>query len=120
MYRYKNGLTENARQLRGAMTPEEMHRWLDFLRGLPVVVKRQFCIKDYIVDFYVPRAKLVIELDGSQHGEPLHRQADEKRDNCLSALGIRVLRYRNEDVRDRFFGVCEDVLKHLRSYGVQV
>lgn len=113
MYRYKKGLTQNARRLRRQMTPEEMHLWLDFLKGLPFVSKRQFCVEYYILDFYIPSRKLAIELDGSQPGEPLQHTADARRDQRLRDLGITVLRYRNEDVRVNFFAVCEDILKHL-------
>lgn len=60
-------LHENARMLRLNMTPEEKHLWYDFLKKLPVPVKRQYCIKGYIVDFYIPGKKTVIEVDGLQH-----------------------------------------------------
>ena len=115
MFVRKKGLLQNARMLRRTMTPEEMHLWLDFLKGLPVTVKRQRCIESYIVDFYIAAWKLVIELDGVQHGEPEHVKADRERDAQLSALGLKVLRYRNEDVRDRFSAVCEDILKHAKK-----
>ena len=63
---YRNDkLTANAQQLRKNMTPEERHLWYDFLKSLPVPIKRQKIIGHYIVDFYCPAEKLVIELDGS-------------------------------------------------------
>ena len=52
------------------MTPEEKHLWYDFLKNLPLTVHRQKVIDQYIVDFYIAGAMLVIELDGSQHLPP--------------------------------------------------
>ena len=114
MYHYKNTLQPNAQKLRKTMTPEEMHLWLDFLKNLPVTVKRQACIENYIVDFYIAKEKIVIELDGRQHTLPEQKEADRKRDETLKALGITVLRYRNEDVNRHFWAVCEDILKALK------
>ena len=62
-------LTDNAKNLRKNMTKEERHLWYDFLKTLPITVNRQKVIGNYIVDFYIATAKLVIELDGSQHYE---------------------------------------------------
>ena len=49
------------------MTPEEKHLWYDFLKKLPITVNRQKSIGNYIVDFYISSADLVIEIDGAQH-----------------------------------------------------
>ena len=113
MHSYKKALIPNAQTLRKRMTPEEIHLWLDFLKQLPVTVKRQVCIENYIVDFYIAAKKIVIEIDGLQHTMPENREADRKRDDALKHLGITVLRYRNEDINKHFFAVCEDILKAL-------
>ena len=73
------------------MTPEEKHLWYDFLKRLPVTVKRQYVVGNYILDFFIPSANIAIELDGSQHFESEAKEADKKRDNELSLLGIRVI-----------------------------
>ena len=104
-----------AQKLRKDMTREERHLWYDFLKTLPVNVNRQKVIGPYIVDFYISRAKIVIELDGSQHYEPEHRRMDLARDEYLAALGLQVLRYSNADVRERFSAVCTDIWKHVFS-----
>ena len=65
-------LTTNAKELRKSMTKEERHLWYDFLKQLPITVHRQKPLGNYIVDFYIASAKLVIELDGSQHYAPIH------------------------------------------------
>ena len=102
-----------AQKLRREMTKQERHLWYDFLKNLPVTFNRQKVIGNYIVDFYCASAKLIIELDGSQHYEDKGIEVDKKRDNCFKELGLRVLRYSNEDVNRNFRGVCEDVLRHL-------
>ena len=113
MLPYEKNNKNNSQLLRKDMTPEEKHLWYDFLKKLPVVVKRQKCIENYIVDFYIPSAKVVIEIDGSQHYEPENRMADIERDENLSKWGITVLRYTNFDVKKRFEGVASDILKHI-------
>lgn len=95
------------------MTPEEKHLWYDFLKRLPVTVRRQKIIENYIVDFYIACRKIVIEVDGRQHFEPDHREADEKRDVDLAKWGITVLRYTNKDVRQNFNAVASDILDKL-------
>ena len=113
MYPHKSGLTNNAQTLRRNMTPEEKHLWYDFLKKLPITVKRQYNIENYILDFFIPNAKLAIELDGAQHYEPEARLADKIRDDRLSLYGIRVLRYKNADIKSNFEGVASDILKNL-------
>ena len=95
------------------MTPEENHLWYDFLKKLPVTVKRQKIINNYIVDFYIDSAKTVIEIDGRQHKMSENKEADEQRDLALGKAGIKVLRYTNFDIHDRFHTVCTDILKEL-------
>ena len=95
------------------MTKEERHLWYEFLKTLPIMVHRQKVIGKYIVDFYVASAKVVIELDGSQHYDLVGQQADEMRDAYLNALGITVLRYSNADINQRFSSVCEDIWNRL-------
>ena len=95
------------------MTAEERHLWYDFLKQLPVTVNRQKVIGPYIVDFYCARAKLVIELDGSQHFDPDMLVQDRERDAFLHGLGLCVLRYSNREINQQFRNVCEDILAHL-------
>ncbi len=108
-------LTENAKSLRKNMTKEERHLWHDFLKNLPMTVNRQKVIGKYIVDFYIASYKLVIEIDGSQHYEDKGIENDLKRDKYLNSLGIKVLRYSNADINQRFKGVCEDILKEVET-----
>ena len=95
------------------MTKEEKHLWYDFLKKLPVTVNRQKNIGDYIADFFIACNRIVIEVDGSQHGMEENLQKDNKRDEDFSELGITVLRYTNIDINKRFDSVCKDILFHL-------
>ena len=93
--------------LRKNMTKEERHLWYDFLKEYPVQFKRQVPFDNYIVDFYCFRAKLVVELDGSQHCEPEGLAYDQKRTAYLESKGLTVLRVSNLDVMRNFHAVCE-------------
>ncbi|MGN0542599.1 MAG: endonuclease domain-containing protein [Acutalibacteraceae bacterium] len=108
-----NKLTENSQKLRKNMTKEERHLWYDFLKELPVNFNRQKVIGNYIVDFYCAKAKIVIELDGSQHYYDEGKEKDLKRDRFLSSLGLTVLRYSNDDVNNSFESVCQDIFNNL-------
>ena len=106
-------LTDNARSLRRNMTKEERHLWYDFLKTLPVTVHRQKIIGPYIVDFYIADAKIVIELDGSQHYENEGIRKDAERDAFLRSQEMIVLRYSNSDINNNFRGVCQDIWNRL-------
>ena len=106
-------LTENAKALRRNMTKEERKLWYEFLKPLSVTVNRQKVIGQYIVDFYIHTAKLVIELDGDQHGEAENLAKDKARDEWLRRQGMTVLRYPNSWVDQSFEEVCQDILAHL-------
>ncbi len=110
---YHSYLKQNSQQLRKSMTKEERHLWYDFLKSLPVTVNRQKIIGNYIADFYIARAKIVIELDGSQHYADESIQKDFKRDSYFKSIGITVLRYTNLDINQKFEAVCQDIWNHL-------
>lgn len=106
-------LTKYSQKLRKNMTKEERRLWYDFLKKLPITIHKQKVIGNYIVDFYCASAKIVIELDGTQHFESTGLQSDIVRDNYLKSIGITVLRYSNYAINTNFDGVCRDILKHL-------
>ena len=106
----KNGdLLENARRLRREMTPQERRLWYQFLRGYPIKFYKQRIIGEYIVDFYCASAKLIIEIDGSQHYDEIIMKYDEERTKYLESLGLLVVRYSNADINVRFDCVCESI-----------
>ena len=100
-------LTANARALRKNMTKEERHLWYDFLRGYSVRFLRQKVIDRYIVDFYCHDARLIVELDGSQHYDPQLQEKDNARTRDLNARGLAVIRIPNNEVMRNFRSVCE-------------
>ena len=102
-------LTRNAQNLRRHMTKEEKRLWYDGLKHLPITVQRQKVIGPYIVDFYIASVNIVIEVDGSQHGEFRQLQKDIVRDQYLAEQGITVLRYSNEMIHTSFRDVCDDI-----------
>ena len=113
MIPYNRKFVQNAQKLRKNMTPEEKHLWYDFLKRLPCTVKRQHNIDNFIVDFYIPQKKIVIEIDGTQHNSLEHKEADIKRDNVLAEWDITVLRYSNESINKSFIYVVDDILKKM-------
>ena len=120
-----NHQLENARQLRREMTPHERKLWYLFLRKYPVKIYKQRIIGRFIVDFYCASAKLIIEVDGSQHYEPQNMAYDTERSAFLSALDLEVLRFSNREIDRDFRSIFEqidftiqnrlqDPLSHLR------
>lgn len=106
-----------AKKLRKNMTKEEKHLWYDYLKPyrqvFGIAFNRQKIIGDYIVDFYCPKAKLVIELDGSQHYEEDAELYDRQRTEYLNRHGMAVLRYSNREIHTRFKEVCHDIDIHV-------
>ena len=108
MDRKHNGnLTSFAKELRRNMTKEERHLWYDFLKAYPVRFSRQKILGKYIVDFYSAQARIIIELDGSQHYDPENIKKDTERTKYLEDYGLTVLRIPNNEVMGNFLGVCE-------------
>ena len=105
--KHNKELVANARILRKEATKEERHLWYDFLRDYPVRFTRQKVLGRYIVDFYCASARLVIELDGSQHYEEENAAMDAQRTRFLEQYGLRVIRIPNNEVNQNFNGVCE-------------
>ena len=104
--KHNKELTSLAKQLRREMTKEERHLWYDFLRTYPVRFSRQKVLGRYIVDFYSAKAKLVIELDGSQHYGAEQVAKDAERTAFLNGYGLQVIRIPNHEVSENFEGVC--------------
>ena len=99
-------LTKWAQELRKSQTKEEARLWNQFLCRYPLRFRRQYVIGNYIVDFFCHRAKLVIELDGSQHFSPEEMEYDKARTAYLESQGFQVLRFSNLDILRQFQNVC--------------
>ena len=88
---------QRAKELRREMTPAEKILWEELRANkLGVHFRRQQVIQGFIVDFYCHKAGLVIEVDGDIHD--LQKEEDERREKVLSALGLRAVRFRNDEV----------------------
>ncbi len=109
MLKYNPNNKNNARLLRKNMTDAERLIWSRVRRKqiLDVQFYRQKPIENFIVDFYAPKIKLVIEIDGGQHYEPEHLQRDKERDAILTGLGLKVLRFDNHAVMTQLDAVLE-------------
>ena len=105
--KHNASLTTNAKTLRKNMTKEERHLWYDFLRNYPLRFLRQKVIDNYIVDFYCHEARLIIELDGSQHYETDGALKDKIRTEKIESRDLTVIRIPNNAVNTNFRGVCE-------------
>ena len=97
-YKHNKAIVTNAKSLRKNMTKEERHLWYDFLRTYHIRFHRQKVLVRYIVDFYCPEAKIVVELDGSQHYEPMRIEKDTNGrftcSNMISPLSaFRIMRW---------------------------
>ena len=113
IYKYKKDNARLAKVLRKNMTRQEKHIWFDFLKKLPITVKRQRPFGNYIADFFIPSASLVIEIDGRQHQMEENKIDDLVRDKYFNEIGICVIRYTNADIDNNFHEVCNQILDIL-------
>ena len=104
-----NTKLSTARRLRREMTPHERKLWYLFLRTYPVKIYKQRIIDRFIVDFYCASAKLVIEIDGSQHFDMQGMSSDAERTAVLESFGLKVIRYSNREIDNEFASVCEQI-----------
>ena len=105
--KHNSMLTIHAKNLRKNMTKEERRLWYTFLRAHPVRFLRQKVIDNYIVDFYCHAARLIVELDGSQHYQTTGMLRDQIRTERLEQRNLLVVRIPNNAVNENFEGVCE-------------
>ena len=110
-----NNLLMIAKILRHNMTRQEKHLWYDFLRHYPIKIYKQRIIDNFIVDFYCHQARLVIELDGSQHYTETGKFYDAARTEILERYGLYVLRFSNKEIDETFEGVCYMIDKTIQE-----
>lgn len=117
MLSYNANLKDKARQLRKNLRDSERALW-SHLRNkqvLGIQFFRQKPLGDYIVDFFAPRAKLVVEVDGSQHLVGHHVEKDRIRDGYLASLGLKVLRFHSREVREESDAVVEAIFRVIED-----
>ncbi len=112
---YKHQLIPRAKELRRNSTKEENHLWYDFLRHYPVRFQRQKTIDRFIADFYCHAAKLIIEIDGSQHYTEQGLAYDEERSAILQKYGIKIIRFSNCDINNQFRYVCDAIHQEMEN-----
>ena len=110
-----NDLLKIAKILRRNMTRQEKHLWYDFLKRYPVKIYKQRIIDNFIADFYCHQARLVIEIDGANHYTIDGKAYDEARTEVLERYGLYVLRFSNNDIDDKFDGVCYEIDKIIQE-----
>ena len=121
MLPYNRTLKHRSRTLRREMTDAEQLLWLRLRRKqlMGVQFYRQKPLGYYVVDFYAPRAKIVIEVDGSQHLQPPAARTDAERDRYLSGLGLNVLRFDNLQVLRETESVLDTISRAISETGEQ-
>ena len=112
---YNAKLSPRAQDLRKNATKQENRLWYEFLREFRPRFTRQRIVGNYILDFYCAKAKLAVELDGSQHYESAAVEYDRVRTEFLVSLGIQVIRFPNNDIDSCFEGVCTTIAGKVRE-----
>ena len=112
---YNRDILQNSRELRKCMTPQEGKLWHLYLKDYPIKFYRQRIVDNYIVDFYCSKAKLVIEIDGSQHFTPDGKEYDDFRTEVLNKYGLKVLRFSNNDIDTNIYNVCDVIDAEVKS-----
>ena len=104
-----------AKNLRNNATPQEKHLWYDFLSKYKYRFQRQKAIGNFIVDFYCHKAKIAVEIDGSQHFSDEGMRKDIFRTEILEEIGLKVIRFTNKQVNENFQGVCEYIDQQVKA-----
>ena len=112
---YNKKLSDTARMLRKNMTKQERHLWYDYLRKSSPTWLRQRVIDQYIVDFYCSKAKLIIELDGSQHYTVEGEEYDSVRTEVLEQYGLEVIRFSNVEIDRHFDDSCRYIEEKIKE-----
>ena len=105
-----------AKNLRKNATRQENHLWYDFLSKYEVRFQRQKAIDNFIADFYCHKAKLIIEIDGSQHYTVSGSRKDEFRTEILEGYNLHVIRFTNRQIDTNFQGVCEFIDTVVKAF----
>ncbi len=116
---YNPNLTVRANELRKNMTPMENKLWVELLKDFPLKVLSQKVIDNYIVDFYCPKLKLVVEIDGDIHDTVEAREYDLERTKILVNYNLKVIRFRNEEIAMEFNIVHAKIMEQFRKREIE-
>lgn len=104
----------NAKHLRKNMTDAEKALWIHLKKGINgIKFRRQHPIGSYIADFYCHKVRLIIEIDGGIHNDPLIKEMDKKREKDLKSCGCTVIRFSNNDV-------CKEAEKVINEIEIKI
>ena len=112
---YNKNLKNPARGLRKEMTLTEKKLWFQFLNTIEPKVHRQRAMGNFIADFYIPKAKLIIEVDGEVHIDDKAKAKDLERTWYFNNQGIEVFRITNDQVINNFKKVCKSIRQFIDS-----
>ena len=112
---YNPKLVERAKAMRKNPTMAEKKLWQAFLRRFPYRVLRQRVIDHFIVDFYIPKLKLVIEVDGGIHDEKEQAEYDKQRSLFLETYGLKIIRFRNKQIMEEFDSVVKEIQAFVKD-----
>ena len=116
MIPYDRNLRQLSRNLRNNLTKAEQCLWSRLRsKQLGYTFYRQKPVGDYIVDFYCPKARLVVEVDGSNHFKDENHANDRIRDDYMRSLGITTLRFTNAQVLENINSVVETITEFLNK-----
>ncbi|MEQ8468373.1 endonuclease domain-containing protein [Coleofasciculus sp. E1-EBD-02] len=114
---YDSRLVDRAKSMRQNPTPAEKKLWRGYLRTFKFRILRQRPIDHFIVDFYCAALKLVIEIDGESHSTDQGKVYDVERTRILEGYGLRVVRFRNDEVLNHFESVCQRINEIASTLG---
>jgi len=112
---YNKNLNLKAKVLRKNMTEYEKKLWYRFLNEYEIRFYKQRIIDNFIADFYCPKAKLIIEIDGEHHHSDKESKYDKYRTEILSRYNIEVLRFDNSEIKNDFHIICEKIDKAVKT-----
>jgi very-short-patch-repair endonuclease len=113
---YNPNLIDLARLMRKSLTPAEKKLWKGLLKDFKYRVLRQRPIDNFIVDFYCPKMKLIIEIDGAGHFKDEGKALDKERTDILKAYGLQIIRFSDHDVIKHFSEVREKILAYCSQH----
>ncbi len=114
---YNPELIKRAKEMRQNPTMAERKLWEGCLRKLKCRVLRQRVIDHFIVDFYIPKLKLVIEVDGAVHDNADQKEYDKQRTLFIQSYDLEVIRFKNEEIMNNIKSVCGEIEKRIEKTG---
>jgi len=106
-----------ARELRNNPTQAEDKLWKILKRDqiLGYRFRRQYIIAGFILDFYCPKLKLAIEVDGGIHNTKENKEYDKERENIIKQYDISIIRITNEDIEGNILNVLKNLKEHINN-----